>query len=134
VELGAVSERELTGLYQSSHILLFPSLQEGFGLCVLEALAAGLPAIVSAREPFTEYLTETSACFVDPECAVSIAAAVVELWTDPERRAALGRSGAARARKFSWDNVAQEHERLYRTVLGRRALSSTTVYEGSDHA
>lgn len=134
VELGPVTERELAGLYQIAQILLFPSLQEGFGLCVLEALAAGAAVVVSAREPFTEYLDETNARFVDPECVVSISAAVDELWSDPERCTELSRSGVALARSFSWDDVAHEHERLYRSLLERRPLLATTVYEESAHA
>lgn len=134
VELGAVTEQELTGLYQISQILLCPSLQEGFGLCVLEALAAGAAVIVSAREPFTEYLDAESACFVEPESVPSITAAVDELCGDPERRARLAEQGLARARKFSWDNVAVEHERLYRRLLERRVPLSSNVDEDLAHA
>lgn len=134
VELGPLTERELTGLYQISHILLCPSLQEGFGLCVLEALAAGAAVVVSDREPFTEYLDAESACFVDPGEATSIAAAVGGLWRDPARRAEQTKKGAARARQLSWDNVAREHERLYGLLLERRVPPSSNVYEDSAHA
>jgi glycosyltransferase-like protein len=134
VELGAITEGELTALYQVSQILLCPSLQEGFGLCVLEALAAGAAPIVSAREPFTEYLDDDCARFVDPESSEGIAAAVDELWRDPERCVRLSRSGVARARRFSWLNVAREHERLYRRVMERPAPFSKNTYEERDHA
>src|SRR6478752_6304974 len=80
VELGSVTERELSGLYQISQILLCPSLQEGFGLCVLEALAAGTAVVVSNAEPFTEYLTAETASFVDPESVACIADGVERLW------------------------------------------------------
>ena len=134
VELGAVTERELTGLYQIAAVLLCPSLQEGFGLCVLEAMAAGAAVVVSAREPFTEYLDESSAVFVDPERVESIFSAVDQLASAPARRAELGRKGQARARGFGWDHVAREHERLYQSLLERRTLSSTHVYEDNAHA
>lgn len=134
VERGAVTERELTGLYQISQILLCPSLQEGFGLCVLEAMAAGAAVVVSAREPFTEYLDETCARFVDPECVVGISAAVDELWSDSERCAELSRNGSERAKKYDWDTVAQEHERLYGRLLERRVPSLTKVCEETSHA
>lgn len=134
VELGALTEDELTALYAVSQILLCPSLQEGFGLCVLEALAAECAVVVSAREPFTEYLSNEEACWVDPESEASITAAVERLWSDPALRRRLGTSGAARARQFSWDNVAREHERLYGRLLDRSAPASTNVYEEPAHA
>ncbi|HEX2670053.1 MAG TPA: MSMEG_0565 family glycosyltransferase, partial [Polyangiaceae bacterium] len=64
--LGTVPELELSTLYQLSDVLLCPSLQEGFGLCVLEALAAGVPVVVSRGEPFDEYLDASCASFVEP--------------------------------------------------------------------
>ena len=131
-ELGPVSERELSGLYQCSQILLCPSLQEGFGLCVLEALAARMAVVVSSAAPFTEYLTPETACFVEPESALSIAQAVERLWCDSQHRAALARAGAALARAFSWESVAIEHERLYAALLGSRPPFD--VHEESIHA
>jgi len=115
-ELGPVSERELDGLYQCAQILLCPSQQEGFGLCVLEALAAKTAVIVSDAAPFTEYLTPETACFVDPSSASGIAEAIERLWRDAEHRARLAEAGVSLARSFSWDSVAVEHERLYRSV------------------
>jgi glycosyltransferase-like protein len=120
-ELGAVSERELCGLYQCAQILLCPSLQEGFGLCVLEALAARTAVVVSSAPPFTEYLTEQTACFVDPESVLSIAEAVEQLWCEAEQCARLAEAGVSLARTFSWDSVAVEHERLYRALTSGRA-------------
>lgn len=134
VELGPVAEDELTDLYQLSQILLCPSLQEGFGLCVLEALAARVAVVVSAREPFTEYLDASSACFVDPECASSIAAAVERLLRHPEACSRLAASGSERARHFSWESVAIQHERLYRRLLERAAPTSPRSNEERTHA
>lgn len=136
VELGTVSERELTGLYGSSQILLCPSLQEGFGLCVLEALAARTAVVVSATEPFTEYLDERVARFVDPTCVASIASAVDHLLSDPHSAARFASRGVKHVQKFSWEHVAREHERLYGTLLGRPLHHpiSTPVYEEPAHA
>lgn len=133
-ELGPVTERELSGLYQASQILLCPSLQEGFGLCVLEALAARTAVVVSHAEPFTEYLSRETADFVDPESPASIAEAVEHLLVDAERRAALAAAGERLARAFSWDRVAREHERLYRALLASRSGASTTLHEEPIHA
>lgn len=131
-ELGPVTERELLGLYQCGQILLCPSLQEGFGLCVLEALAARMPVVVSNAAPFTEYLTPDAACFVEPQSALSIAEAVERLWADAEQCRALAAAGPALARTFSWERVAIEHERLYGALLGGRARAA--VHEESIHA
>lgn len=129
LELGPVTERELGGLYQASQILLCPSRQEGFGLCVLEALAASTAVVVSNAAPFTEYLTPETACFVEPESTASIAEAVERLWSDPERALALARAGRELARTWSWDNVAADYERLYRASLTQAARGRNGAFE-----
>ncbi len=131
-ELGPLSEHELGALYRLAEILLCPSQQEGFGLCVLEALAAQTAVVVSNAAPFTEYLTSRTACFVEPESAPSIGEAVERLAGDAVRRAALARAGAQLARKFSWDRVALEHERLYRSL--RRERPPVNAHEEPIHA
>jgi glycosyltransferase involved in cell wall biosynthesis len=113
VELGPVREDELTALYRMSQVLLCASLQEGFGLCVLEALASGTAAVVSRGEPFTEYLDDSCASFVEPASPMQIASAVGELLQQPALRARRAVEGLARARRYSWQRVALEHERLY---------------------
>lgn len=133
-ELGPVSERQLTELYQMSRILLCPSLQEGFGLCVLEALASGTAAVVSHGEPFCEYLAPDEACFVDPHSATSIGAALSRLLQDETAFRELVERGRRRAREFSWARVAREHERLYSSVLGRAARNFTPTREELVHA
>jgi glycosyltransferase involved in cell wall biosynthesis len=117
VELGSVSEQELTGLYAISQILLCPSLQEGFGLCVLEAMAARSAVVVSEGEPFSEYLTTDVACFVQPSSRASIQAGVARLLDDTTLRERLALRGEEHARKLDWERVALEHERLYARTL-----------------
>jgi glycosyltransferase-like protein len=134
VVLGSVTEQELTGLYGVSQILLCASLQEGFGLCVLEAMAARSAVVVSDAEPFTEYLAKGAACFVDPESESSIGAAVEGLLHDRTLRSALAAAGVERAAKFSWDQVASDHERLYRGVLDQPRRPSASTYEERAHA
>jgi glycosyltransferase-like protein len=134
VELGSVTERELSGLYQISQMLLCPSSQEGFGLCVLEALAARTAVVVSNAAPFTEYLTTETASFVDPASAVSIAEAVERLWCDAEHCSKLAIAGCELARAFSWDRVAIEHERLYRALLGKALRTPLATHEELSHA
>jgi len=120
--LGTVSESELTALYKLSSILLCPSLQEGFGLCVLEAMSAQSAVIVPRGAPFDEYLDGQSARFVDPRSPAEIAQALVGLLADPAARATLGVRGQERARRYSWDLVAERHLARYETLLRRADL------------
>jgi glycosyltransferase-like protein len=134
VELGPVSERELTGLYEISQILLCPSLQEGFGLCVLEALAARTAVVVSQQAPFTEYLTPDVASFVRPGSPASIGDGLSRLLFDEPLRQRRVRDGAAHVRAFSWQRVALEHERLYARVLYQTSRRWIVTHEDPAHA
>jgi glycosyltransferase-like protein len=117
--LGPVSEAELTALYRLSEILLCPSQKEGFGLCVLEALAARSAVIVPRGAPFDEYLDPSCAVFVDPHSPTEIGAAVERLLSDPRARKRLTKRGYERARCHSWDTVAERHLAHYQ-IAGRR--------------
>jgi glycosyltransferase involved in cell wall biosynthesis len=117
--LGTVPEAELTTLYHASDVLLCPSLQEGFGLCVLEAMAAKAAVVVPQGAPFDEYLDERCATFVEPRVAADIARGLVSLLTDPARCAELASAGHARVQRFSWDLVAERHLARYESLLDR---------------
>ena len=115
VELGVVREADVPALFGLADVLAMPSLHEGFGLAALEALAAGLPLVASAREPFTEYLDETCAVLVDPLSEDAIAAGLHEaLAASPARREA----GRQRAEAFSWARVAARHVAAYLSRAG----------------
>jgi glycosyltransferase-like protein len=118
---GTVSEAHLVSLYQASDVLLSPSEQEGWGLSVLEAMAAGLPVIVPRQAPFTEYVSEDSGAFVDPLDTEDIRRVVLSLARDPDWRERLGDSGQEVARRFSWRRSAARHAQLYRQILGPSA-------------
>ena len=110
---GTVDDAEMPSLFRLADGLLMPSLREGFGLAVLEALASGTPVVVSRRPPFTEYLGESDAYWADPLDAASIAAAM---------QLALQRASPARAgvpevcARYSWPASAQRHLALYRSL------------------
>jgi glycosyltransferase-like protein len=108
IETGPVPQADMPALYRVADALAFPSWKEGFGLCVLEAMACGTPAIVSQQPPFTEYLAATDALFVDPAdpCAIAdaIAAALVS-----QARDRLRAAGLARASANSWRACAERH-------------------------
>ena len=114
-ELGIVAEEDMPALYHLADVVALPSLQEGFGLAALEALAAGVPLVASDRPPFTEFLDGTCATLVDPRSADSIArglAAALDSRAAPRR--VLGRQ---RARAHSWAAVAARHLSEYERML-----------------
>jgi glycosyltransferase-like protein len=111
---GTIPEEELTSLYAMSDVLLCPSREEGFGLCVLEAMAAGAAVVAPGRAPFDEYLDDSCAALVDPDSVTSVAAALAALGEDRGRRLALADAARMRAWSFSWSRSADEHLGHYR--------------------
>ena len=109
---GPVLQADMPALYRAADVLAFPSWKEGFGLCVLEAMACGTPAIVSRRPPFTEYLTASDALFVDPDDPAELAFAMAAALA-PETRASLRRAGFPRAAAHSWRACAGRHLDAY---------------------
>lgn len=113
--LGWVSDEELEGLYVAAACVVFPSLYEGFGLPVLEAMARGVPVACSGRGALGEVAGQAALLF-DPEDQSSIAQAIQRLLADrpeAERRAAAGR---AQAQRFSWDATAAGTVAAYERV------------------
>ncbi|WP_342151765.1 MSMEG_0565 family glycosyltransferase [Methylorubrum sp. SB2] len=112
IETGPVPQAEMPALYRIADALAFPSWKEGFGLCVLEAMACGTPTIVSRLAPFTEYLAETDALFVDPADPEAIAAAMAQALV-PDIRARLRAAAPARVAAHSWRACAERHLPAY---------------------
>jgi alpha-1,3-rhamnosyl/mannosyltransferase len=109
---GHVSDEELVALYQMATCLVFPSLYEGFGLPVLEAMMAGCPVIASATSSLPEVAGEAG-LLVDPLNADDIARAMQEVLQDEGLRARLSEAGRARAALFSWQKAAQMTREVY---------------------
>ena len=105
--LGLVPDAELPGLYAAASVFLYPSLKEGFGLPVLEAMAAGTAVVTSDRSSLPE-VGGSAVRYVDPYDVESIRAALEELLSDGERRANLAAAGRERARSFTWERTARE--------------------------
>jgi glycosyltransferase-like protein len=112
IETGPVPQVDMPALYRVADVLAFPSWKEGFGLCVLEAMACGTPVIVSRIAPFTEYLGAADALFVDPADPADIAQAMATA-LEPGTRAGLREAGFARAAAHSWRACAERHLDAY---------------------
>jgi glycosyltransferase-like protein len=109
---GVLRDEELVELIRAAHALVFPSLVEGFGLVVLEALACGTPVVTSAIPPFTEFLTPADALLADPTDASDIAAAMLRA-LEPDTAEALMLRGPSIARRYTWETCARAHARVY---------------------
>ncbi|MCB8879789.1 MSMEG_0565 family glycosyltransferase [Acidisoma cellulosilytica] len=110
--LGVIDDSAMPALYRAAHALVAPAFMEGFGLCPLEAMACGTPAIVSAIRPFTDHMAYDEALFVDPHDPSSIAQAMARSLDEAEHRR-LSQLGPQTAARFSWDRVAEDHRCLY---------------------
>jgi len=104
---GWISRGELLQLYARAHAFVYPSTFEGFGMPVLEAMAAGIPVACSDIPPLREVAGE-AALFFDPTNEDAIADALDRIVTDAPLRAKLTDAGPERARQFSWELAARE--------------------------
>ena len=114
--LGWVNPAELEGLYAAASCFVFPSLLEGFGLPVLEAMARGLPVACSSRGALAEVAGDAALRF-DPESEPQIAAAIERLLTDAPEAKRLRAAGRERAARFSWKSTAEGTLAAYARAL-----------------
>lgn len=116
--LGYVEDDVRRRLLDDASMLVLPSLDEGFGIPVLEAMAAGVPVVASKRGALPEVLGDAGT-LLDPLDAAGWAAAIEALLDDPQRRRAHAEAGAERAREFSWDDSAARLLAAYHEALRR---------------
>jgi glycosyltransferase involved in cell wall biosynthesis len=114
--LGFVPPADLAALYAHAAVFCYPSLAEGFGLPVLEAMAAGA-AVVTSKGTATEEVLGGCGLAVDPHDVDAITDAVAALVADPDERARFGEAARARAAEFTWQRTAASTIEAYRSVL-----------------
>lgn len=113
---GYLPRSDLPALYSAADAFAFPSLAEGFGLPVIEAMACGTPTLISATPALREVAGEAALC-VDPRDVAAIATGLEHLLTDRQLHATLGAAGLARASAFSWHRAARETLAVYGEAL-----------------
>ena len=127
--LGYVDADEKPALYSGSLAFLFPSLYEGFGLPIAEAMACGAPVLTSNSTSLAE-ISGDSAFLCDPLSEDDIAEGMYKLATDQETRDKLSEMGLRRAREFDWDVSAEKLYKLYETVLNNDTEKTTDAQNG----
>lgn len=116
--LGYVSEADLPGLTAGAAAFVYPSLYEGFGLSVAQAMACGVPAIASRGSALGE-IAGGDAILVDPRNTGAIAAAIEQLLGSPSLREDLGQRGRLRAASFRWERNAQQSLAFFHKLASR---------------
>ena len=114
---GYLSPAALEAAYRTASIFAFPSLDEGFGIPVLEAMAHGIPVVTSNRSALPE-AAGGAAWLVEPEDTEALGATLRQLCQDPELRAHWRARGLVRAADCSWQHAVDETWRVYEELLG----------------
>ncbi|WP_242021386.1 glycosyltransferase family 1 protein [Nodosilinea sp. FACHB-141] len=115
-DLGKPNRQQLIEIYNSADCLLAPSLYEGFGLTVLEAMACGLPVITSTTSSLPEVAGD-SAVLVDPNSPECIAKAIFNLHINPALRQHLVQKGLERVQRFRWPQVGEQVAQVYEALI-----------------
>jgi glycosyltransferase-like protein len=115
IRTGPLPQALMPALYRAADALVFPSIKEGFGLVVLEAMASGVPVVTSRIAPFTEYLGDDDVAWCDPAAPTSIAQAMTTALSGPSRDALIAR-GFAVAAHHDWSRVAHAHLPAYEAL------------------
>ncbi len=119
VRIGYVTEEQKLALYRGADVLAYPSIAEGFGIQVVEAMAAGCP-VVTTTGSAPEEVGADAVLLVRPRDAAQLAAALERVLNDAGTRATLIERGLARARSFDWSRTADGTVGSYRRALGVR--------------
>ncbi len=113
--IGYVAEEHMGPLLAGAEAFLFPTLYEGFGLPIIEAMACGTPVLTSAATA-TEEVAGDAALLVDPDSAAEIARGMEQLAAEKGLRTALSAAGEKRAAAFTWDDAAARYADLFRSL------------------
>src|SRR5262245_1297327 len=128
---GYVPHSDLPAIYSLAEMFVFPSLYEGFGLPVVEAMACGAPVITASTSSLAE-IAAGSVESVDPLSVDALGDAMARLGRDAERRKELAKRGLDRAREFSWKRAARETLDVYKQAVARHREPVAVITNGHD--
>jgi len=117
---GQIREQDKAPLYSAATVFAFPSLYEGFGMPVLEAMACGTPVVTSNLSALPEVAGDAGS-LVDPYDTEAISNALAELLESQSRREELSRRGFVRAQRFTWHQVAEQTVKVYEEVRNQKS-------------
>ena len=118
IRLGFIDEMELVQVYNLATVFIMPSLYEGFGLPILEAMACGCP-VITTKEGSLEEVAGDAAFYVDGYDVESISSGIKKVFSDEALQKELSIKGLIIAEKFSWKNTALETAKVYKEVLSK---------------
>src|SRR5688500_16144440 len=119
VMTGSLSKDELDAVYRAADVFVYPSLYEGFGLPVVEAMARGVPTVASTTSSVSEVAGD-GAIGVNPRSVREIARAIESLLTDVDLAERVAARGRTQAERFTWDETARLTLEVYERVLGAK--------------
>jgi len=114
--IGFVPDEEIVPLYNGATLFVFPSMHEGFGFPLLEALACGLPTVSSSAASMPE-IAEEAALFADPLSVEEISQSILKILSDPLLRKKMSSQGIKQAHKFSWDRTVEQTVEVYEKCI-----------------
>lgn len=115
---GFVSDVDLAALYSAATVYVHPSLYEGFGIMILEAMAAGVPVVTSNVSSLPEVVGEAG-LLIDPKSPPEIASAIERILSDSTLAKELIRKGYERVKQYSWKRMAEQTLTVYKEILGQ---------------
>jgi glycosyltransferase involved in cell wall biosynthesis len=122
--VGKPDKAALVKLYNAADILIAPSLHEGFGITLLEAMACGTPVVTSNKSAMPE-VVEDAGILVDPLNSVDIAAAIIQLYHNPQDHQEMTIRGLERVKAFTWENTAERVAKVYEQTLANHNKATT---------
>jgi len=116
--IGYVDEQDLPALYSAAAAFVYPSLYEGFGIPILEAMSCGAPVITSNTSSMPE-ISSDAALFFDPTDVQQLTTLLLEVMGNEKLRKELSRKGIERAGQFSWEKTARATLKIYEDLYSK---------------
>jgi glycosyltransferase involved in cell wall biosynthesis len=124
---GYETRSKVLELYQSADLFVYPSVYEGFGLPILEAMACGTPVVCTRAASMPE-VAGNAAEYFEASNAEDLAGAIERVLSSAEKRGCMRDKGLERVKIFSWDECARRHCAVYRKVMEESKMSAVTLF------